>query len=434
MKPILRLRSWGVTVALPLLILLQAFTPSPALMLCLLILIGLFLSSLVWLFLVRKGLVLERVRSRDWAQLGDPFEERFRLTNRSWLPVPWAEVQDWGDLPGYNIGRAMGLTAGSANVWVTRGTCDRRGVYTMGPTRLILGDPFGFFELALDLDDARTFYVTPAVRPIPSLARPRTMAYSSSRNNTRYMEMNDTVASIRPYAPGDPFKRIHWRSTAHRSLPEREEIWVKQLDPNPQSDCWLILDLDGAVHLGEDLDSTEEYAITLAASLTHQLIRDRRAVGILAGGAESVILEPQHGQEHLWGILRVLAGLHADGILPMAELLAQARSCVRPGDSIILITPSTDVIWPNAAAMFRQTAHMTAYLIDGQSFDGAGELHAEGLDAVREALARLGVACHTIARGSFMLLPEVSGTPSGIPSARGALGGRSVASGSFSSE
>ena len=44
-----------------------------------LILVGLFLSSLVWLFLVRRGLVLERMRDRDWAQLGDPFEEHFRL-------------------------------------------------------------------------------------------------------------------------------------------------------------------------------------------------------------------------------------------------------------------------------------------------------------------------------------------------------------------
>lgn len=403
MKPILRLRSWGITLALPLLLTLQAFTPSPALMLCLLILAGLFLSSLVWLFLIRQGLVLERTRSRDWAQLGDPFEERFRLTNRSWLPIPWAEVQDLGDLPGYSIGRALGLAGGSANVWTTRGTCDRRGVYTMGPTRLILGDPFGFFELTLSLGDEHTFYVTPAVRPVPSLAHPRTLAYSASRGNTRYMEMSDTVASIRPYTPGDPFKRIHWRSTAHRSLPEKEEIWVKELDPNPQSDCWILLDLDAAAHVGVDLESTEEYAVTMAASLAYQLVQRHRSVGLLAESPWSVVLEPQHGQEHLWEALRVLAGLHADGSAPLAELLTRARSLVRPGDSVVVITPSTDPGWANAAAVLQQQVHITAFLVDPQSFGGTNDLHP-----VDEALAKLGLASHTLARGSFALLPGAS--------------------------
>jgi uncharacterized protein (DUF58 family) len=409
MKPILRLRSWGVPIALPLLLALQAFTPSPVLMLCLLILVGLFLSSLLWLFLLRRGL---------------PFEERFRLINRSWLPVPWAEVQDLGDLPGYNVGRAMGLPAGSANVWVTRGTCERRGVYTMGPTALTLGDPFGFFELTLDLDDVRTFYVTPAIRPVSAPARPRTVTFSSSRSNAHYMAMNDTVSSIRPYAPSDPFKRIHWRSTAHRSTADKEEIWVKELDPNPESDCWVVLDLDNAVHAGEDLASTEEYAVTLTASLTYQLVQQHRAVGLLAEAAERIIIEPQYGQEHLWETLRVLAGLHADGLVPLAELLATARSCVRPGDSIIVVTPSARADWPKAAAILQQqSAVTTAFLIDAQSFGGTKNLREASM-----ALARLGVASHVVTSGSAMILPETPAAPSRVSRVRAAAGGTTQAS------
>jgi len=403
MKPSLRLRSRGVLIALPALLALQAFTPSPALMLCLLILVGLLLSSLGWLFAVRNGLALKRWRSRDWAQLGDPLEEHFRLINRSWLPVPWAEVQDLGDLPGYSVGRALGLAAGSANVWVTRGRCNRRGIYTMGPTRLIFGDPFGFFELTLGLDDARTFYVTPGIRPLSPVARPRTLAYNASRSNTRFMEMNDTVSSVRPYAPGDPFKRIHWRSTAHRSVPGNERIWVKELDPSPPSDCWVVLDLDSAVHTGEGVDSTEEYAVTLAASLVYQLIQQHRAVGLLAEAADTVILEPHHGQEHLWEMLRALAGVHADGATPLAQVLAHVHSVVRPGDSLILVTPSSSTDWPNAAAILQQQAAVaTVFLIDAQSFGGTADLQDTSA-----LLARLGIISQMVRSGSLAILPEM---------------------------
>jgi len=43
--------------------------------------------------------------------------------------------------------------------------------------------------------------------------------------------------TVRPYAPGDSFNRIHWRSTARLG-----EIQVKEFDLEQTADVWLFVD------------------------------------------------------------------------------------------------------------------------------------------------------------------------------------------------
>ena len=43
---------------------------------------------------------------------------------------------------------------------------------------------------------------------------------------------------------------------------------VKMFELDPASDIWIILDLEKGVHVGEGDESTEEYSIRIAASLT----------------------------------------------------------------------------------------------------------------------------------------------------------------------
>src|SRR5437899_2338659 len=76
------------------------------------------------------------------------------------------------------------------------------------------------------------------------------------------------ATTIRDYAAGDAMNRIHWRSSAHHN-----QLMVKEFDLDPAVDAWVFLDLHDAVQAGEGEQSTEEYAVTIAATIATYLLR-----------------------------------------------------------------------------------------------------------------------------------------------------------------
>ena len=384
-----------VTVVL---FILQIFSPAPAIMFVLVMIAGVMLVSFIWAKLLARGVELQRRRRYGWAQVGDVLEERFTMHNDALVPVLWAEVNDASDLPGYNASRAVGLGTRSSTRWTCSGTCQRRGIYTLGPTRVALGDPFGLFEVTLDYEFSEKFVVYPPVAALPPLIDPRGLARGSSRTNIRTYDLTTNASSVRHYVPGDALNRIHWRTTARRSTTEREQIFVKEFDLEPSGDVWLILDLDQTVHVGEGDDSTEEYAVVLAASLANQVLRANLAVGFITFQEQAIIIPPQKGFQQLWEILRILAGAHAVAQISLEELLATVEPILGRGMSAALVTPSSDPAWLKGVGdMLRRNIHPTGILLDASTFGGEG--NPKGITS---ALADLGVAAHTIDKGFRM--------------------------------
>jgi uncharacterized protein (DUF58 family) len=63
------------------------------------------------------------------------------------------------------------------------------------------------------------------------------------------------VASVRDYAPGDSFNRIHWPSTARTG-----QLIVKEFELDPMADIWLFLDLEKRVQVGDVGESVPDLA------------------------------------------------------------------------------------------------------------------------------------------------------------------------------
>lgn len=391
----LKLNSWLPIVAAVVLLFLQIFSPAPPVKFVLVVLLAVLLVSWVWARVVARGVTIQRQRRYGWAQVGDVLEERFIMHNEAWLPVLWAEVRDLSNLPGYNASRAVGLGARSTTRWTTEGICERRGIYTLGPIRVRMGDPFGLFEITMEHPYSETFVVYPPIAYLPSLFEPRGRARGSARTNTRSLDLTTNASSVRHYVPGDALHVIHWRTTARRSTSDQDELYVKEFDLEPSGDVWIVLDLYGPAQAGAELESTEEYGVILAASLANQMLRANHAVGLIMYGQEPVVIRPQKGYQQLWELLRVLAGVHAVGKVPLGQVLEAVDPIIGRGMTVTLITPSADPEWiKGLTALLRRGIHTTCLLLDAQSFGGQGD--ALG---VLGALADLGVTGHIIAQG-----------------------------------
>ncbi|MCE5260001.1 MAG: DUF58 domain-containing protein, partial [Chloroflexi bacterium] len=356
-----RLRTWLPLALTVILLLLHIFSPSRATFFIMVTLLCVHLVSYYWARELAKGLHMQRMHRYGWAQVGDVIEERFVLHNDSWLPAIWLTVYDKSNLPGYHVSRATGIGGHSSIRWSTEGFCERRGIYTLGPTELYTGDPFGLFEIVLKHDYHETFVVYPPIAALPRIIEPRGLERGDARTHIRTLDLTTNFASVRQYVPGDALNRIAWRTTARRSTSGNENIFVKEFDLEPSGDIWFFIDMDRDAHFGQDADSSEELAVVLAASLANQMLRDNHAVGLASYDGESLILPPRKGHDQLWEILRILAGIHASSPVSLSKLIELSEPVINRGVTVTLLTPSFNPDWVGkVGSLLRRGTFVTA--------------------------------------------------------------------------
>ena len=118
--------------------------------------------------------------------------------------------------------------------------------------------------------------------------------------------------------------------------------------------------------------STEEYAVTAAASVAAYFLRQDRSVGLIASGSHPLVLTPDRGGRQLMKILRELAVVRAEDHAP-AGRVAGGRKVAHfsRSDTIIVVTPSTSDAWVGPLAHLKQRGIQTAaVLIEPSSFGG----------------------------------------------------------------
>lgn len=352
-----------------------------AYLLAALLLISLVLtwSNLHWIEVIRD------TRTRR-SQVGKPAVEDFTVINRGWLPKLWLEVRDHSTLPNHRAGRVIAaLGAHQRRIWNVRTTCIRRGRFTLGPLTLRSADPFGLFSFTRRFPDTSSIIVYPATVDIPYFQLPfgDLPGGDAMRRRTHYI--TDNVCGVRDYVYGDSFNRIHWRSTARTG-----RLISKEFELDPATDIWLYLDMDMGVHVAplwlreefappliswleqrklELLPTTEEYTVTVAASLARHLVFQGRAIGLVAYGRTREVIQPDRGTRQLNRLLETLAVLEAKGSLPFVRILMAEGERLPRGTTIVAITPAADLDWIRGARdLGRRGVRLVAVLIRANSF------------------------------------------------------------------
>ena len=332
---------------------------------------GLWLVGLFWAQSLAQHVKLSREMRFGWAHVGDRLEERFTLTNTGSVSAIWVEINDHSTMPGYNVSRATGVDRGSKNRWYTQGTCNQRGIFTLGPTTLNMGDPFGLYTVSLSYPESTIVTVTPPIVPLPTIEVAPGGRAGEGQSRPNAFERTVSTTGVRAYVPGDSLSSIHWPTTARQG-----SLYVRLFDSMPSGDWWLFLDLDQQVQVGQEATSTEEHSIILAASLADRGLRSKRAVGLVTHGQEFVWLPPQSHDYQRREIMQALA-LISPGPLSLAELLIRTRPAIDRAASLIIITAATSGIWVEALLpLLRRGAVATVLLLDPLSFDDTNEVNA----------------------------------------------------------
>ncbi|HRN67431.1 MAG TPA: DUF58 domain-containing protein [Promineifilum sp.] len=356
-------------------------------------LLGLLLIlSFVWAWVNLNGVHLSRVTRARRTQVGKPLEERFTVRNTTVVPKLWLEVRDFSTLPyHYSSHVVNNLGARQSYSWRVTTICQQRGRYQLGPIRLRTSDPFGLFPMERDLAPTSNVVVFPMTFDIHQLALPVGILPGGDalRRRTHYITTN--ASSVRDYEPGDSFNRIHWRSTARR-----DRLVVKEFELDPLADIWVVPDMSVFGHVAprgknaaptpppSDVpswlkmkefqlpESTEEYTVTIAASVAQFFLRRDRAVGMLAYGQSNEILQPDRGERQFNRILETLAVLRAEGEVPLQDMLYAESHLFPRGTTVIVVTPNGREEWAiNARQLNRRGLRVVTILVNPASFGSA---------------------------------------------------------------
>jgi uncharacterized protein (DUF58 family) len=406
---------WLLAAALVLL-LLEAVIPNRVWIGLLILSSGTVGGLVLWARQMAEHLEVEREQHYGWAHVGDLLEERFALTNHSFLPVLWLEIDDRSDLPGYSARTVRSAEGNQTVTWRTEGVCRQRGLFTLGPWRARTTDPLGLLEVVHDHPETQSILVYPPIVHLPELRLPRGAATGAGRSSRAAAEVTANAAGVRGYVPGDAVNRVHWASTARR-----DELMVKTFDLEPSGNLWIVLDMDSAVQAGEGEDSTEEYGVILAASLSNRALEENRAAGLVAYGTSvpvaggepeplPTLVMPRKGRAQQWLILQALARVRAGGHWPLQRVLAEMDRNLGRGTILAVITPSLDPSWvAGLLPPMRRGVAPTVLLLDPGTFGGEGDA-----GAMIGLLAELGVPAERIVQG-MPFRPVTEHRPRGRP-------------------
>ncbi|GEM_PF-1798129 len=211
-----------------------------------------------------------------------------------------------------------------------------RGVYVLGPVRFWGADPMGIFFRTGELDCFTSLTVYPHAVPLEGyrLTGERPPAGAGLERRDR-IGQGEEILSVRPYRPGDPLSRVHWRTSARRGA-----LHTMELNANVQAEVALFLDLTKRARFGTGSESTTEVALGCASSVLSQAVEGRLRISVAYLRDRLEGFPPGEGLAHLHLLLDRLATVNFGGAADFWTAVADPCARLRAGSRAVFVVPA----------------------------------------------------------------------------------------------
>ncbi|MFH5187046.1 DUF58 domain-containing protein [Paenibacillus sp. TAB 01] len=196
----------------------------------------------------------------------------------------------------------------------------------------------------------------------------------------------------RPYTPGDPLNRIHWRATARTGDLRAKETELPDTDR-------LLICLDAAK--SRTNEASFEAAVAAAAGVAQRALQQGLSVRLAANDRQGRSQEAR-GRERFPQLLELLAQLACDGELPAAAHVQREALRMGPGAGIAVITAQPEEA---LLCLMSRLAPRAAHLV---CVAGSGEMAVEAVSAWRRQAEAAGLI-FTAVNAAGRLIPAAEG-------------------------
>lgn len=187
-----------------------------------------------------------------------------------------------------------------------------RGVYKIGPVKVIIHDRLGFyFE-----EDVRHFYTEilcyPSyedIRRMEALSKRRQQGKMFGAHRTKQKGMGDDFHSLAKYYPGAPFKSLDWKAFSRTG-----ELMVREFEAEKNIRLIVFLDHSGSMGAGIPYNTKLDFAIR-SVMLVMKMAEERQDLAGLITFADrpTSYLPPGGGKSSFFQLLEILALVEPQG-------------------------------------------------------------------------------------------------------------------------
>jgi len=302
---------------------------------------------------VVQSLVIEYPEEPARLFAGEEAVLSLKARNPSWLPLAWlsgASSVPHG-LGGRDCRWVIPLSPKEQAKLECRVVGVDRGIYEVGPVRILGGDLFGISTSAKHADIYHKVIVYPELLPLSALNLPSRLFPGNIRIQQQIYPDPSRLGGVRPYRPGDPLKTVHWKATGRTGT-----LQVKQYEHTVALNVMILLDMDLPDYDVHSWYSCKELAVQTAAAVAYHAASGGEACGfatfarlqrVRAGEAGApdqashttgaLVIPPRHGQP--MEILEALAGVECHNGSRFLSLVDDVGRSLTWGSVLILIVP-----------------------------------------------------------------------------------------------
>jgi uncharacterized protein (DUF58 family) len=209
-------------------------------------------------------------------------------------------------------------------------TPSRRGVIRLTGLTVARPDPFGLFNACMTVSLPQSFLVLPKRYNLPLIGLPGSRRYQSGGVAlASSVGDSEEFISLREYRPGDPLRKIHWKSWAKIGKPivkeYQDEFFVRHA---------LILDTFQKTAHSQIL----EEAVSIAASFACEIQTQESLLDLMFVGPEAYCFTSGRGLAHKDKMLEILAGVVSCRNKSFDHLTVTARASMLSGCICILLS------------------------------------------------------------------------------------------------
>lgn len=196
----------------------------------------------------------------------------------------------------------------------------RRGVVRIGPAQSVQGDPFALTGRETFWTGTKELYVHPRTVSLPG--RQTGFIHDLEGHASAHISAADmNFHALRPYAPGDDRRHVHWRSTARAG-----QLMVRQFEESRMSRVVVALDTGRSAWLDDD---EFELGVSCAGSVAVATLLGESPLALLTSRDTLVALTPTRALDELCTVELGARGGIAD--------LVQTTRRREPGASIAIV-------------------------------------------------------------------------------------------------
>lgn len=213
--------------------------------------------------------------------------------------------------------------------------CNRRGVYDIGQTTLMIKDVFNLFQFHKKIEAPIALKVYPRLLPLTDFDVEAGIAMGELIVDDPVFQDYSAIDTLRNYQDGDSVKKIHWRSSA-----KHDEMIVKTFEFKGDAEVMLYLNHNVKNYHHDKEALIEDRIVEIGVSITHFCLMNQLSIHYIDGASTDFHRTSGDNESYFRLFLESFVAFKPEQETSYIEDLQQFRPSIPQGTTFIALTPS----------------------------------------------------------------------------------------------